>query len=90
MHLPATRTLLQRPTGVSFIQINLEDPAKAPEFAERLAPVLSHGVMSWQRAGKNMAPGIQRSSYFLGADGINDHSDLGPRDVQHPRHDYHR
>ena len=52
MHLPATRTLLQRPTGVSFIQINLEDPAKAPEFAERLAPVLSHGVMSWQRREK--------------------------------------
>jgi len=52
MQLPTARTLLQRPTGVSFIQINLEDPAKAPEFAERLAPVLSHSVMSWQRREK--------------------------------------
>lgn len=52
MHLPAARTLLQRPTGVSFIQINLDDPDKAPEFADRLAPVLSHGVMSWQKREK--------------------------------------
>jgi lipoprotein-releasing system permease protein len=52
MHLAATRTLLPRPTGVSFIQINLDDPAKAPEFSERLGPVLSHSVMSWQRREK--------------------------------------
>jgi lipoprotein-releasing system permease protein len=52
MHLPAARTLLQRPTGVSFIQINLDDPAKAPEFSQRLGPVLSHSVMSWQRREK--------------------------------------
>lgn len=52
LHMPAARALLQRPTGVSFIQINLTDPAKAPEFAERLAPVLSHSVMSWQQREK--------------------------------------
>jgi lipoprotein-releasing system permease protein len=52
LHLSATRTLLQRPNGVSFIQINLDDPAKAPVFADRLGPVLSHSVMSWQRREK--------------------------------------
>ncbi len=52
MHLPASRTLLQRPSGASFIQINLDDPDKAPEFSARLGPVLSHSVMSWQRREK--------------------------------------
>ena len=52
MHLPASRSLLRRPSGVSFIQINLDDPAKAPAFAERLTPVLSHHVMSWQKREK--------------------------------------
>ncbi|MEM1223596.1 MAG: FtsX-like permease family protein [Verrucomicrobiota bacterium] len=52
MHLAASRTLLQRPTGASFIQINLDDPEKAPAFSERLGPVLSHSVMSWQRREK--------------------------------------
>ena len=52
MHLPASRTLLERPNGASFIQINLDDPDKAPAFAARLGPVLSHSVMSWQRREK--------------------------------------
>lgn len=52
MQMPASRTLLQRPTGASFIQINLSDPAKAPEFSERLQPVLSHSVMAWQEREK--------------------------------------
>lgn len=52
LHLSAARTLLERPTGASFIQINLNDPAKAPAFSQRLAPVISHSVMSWQRREK--------------------------------------
>lgn len=52
MHIPASRALLNRPNGVSFIQINLSDPDKAPEFADRLGPVLSHSVMSWQQREK--------------------------------------
>ena len=52
LHLSAARTLLERPSGASFIQINLDDPQKAPEFAERLGPVISHSVMSWQRREK--------------------------------------
>ena len=52
LHLSAARTLLERPTGASFIQINLNDPQKAPEFSARLEPVISHSVMSWQRREK--------------------------------------
>jgi len=48
MHLSAARSLLQRPTGATFIQINLEDPADATVFARRLSPVISHSVKSWQ------------------------------------------
>jgi lipoprotein-releasing system permease protein len=48
MHLSAARSLLQRPSGASFIQVNLDDPSKAPEFAQRLSPVISHSVKSWQ------------------------------------------
>lgn len=52
MHLAATRTLLNRPTGASFIQINLTSPDKAPAIADRLREVLSHSVMSWQNREK--------------------------------------
>lgn len=52
LHLAASRSLLQRPTGVSFIQINLDDPEKAPATADRLRETLSHSVMSWQRREK--------------------------------------
>lgn len=52
LHLSAARTLLERPTGASFIQINLNDPQQAPEFSARLEPVISHSVMSWQRREK--------------------------------------
>jgi lipoprotein-releasing system permease protein len=52
IHIPASRSLLLKPSGASFIQINLNDPALAPEFSERLQPVISHSVMSWQRREK--------------------------------------
>ena len=48
LHLAAARILLDRPNGASFIQINLEDPSKAPEVAERMQASLSHAVRSWQ------------------------------------------
>lgn len=52
MHLTASRSLLNRPNGVSFIQINLSDPEQAPAIAHRLQKVLSHAVMSWQQREK--------------------------------------
>jgi lipoprotein-releasing system permease protein len=52
LHLTASRTLLEKPSGVSFIQIELEDPEQAPEFSARLEPVIAHSVMSWQEREK--------------------------------------
>lgn len=52
IHLAAARTLLMRPFGVSYIQANLIDDARAPEVSDRMEPVLQHGVMSWQEREK--------------------------------------
>jgi lipoprotein-releasing system permease protein len=48
LHLAAARILLDRPNGASFLQVNLSDPSKAPEVAERMQASLSHAVTSWQ------------------------------------------
>jgi lipoprotein-releasing system permease protein len=48
LHLPAIRTLLNRPTGVSFLQINLVDPALAPALAPRIQEAVGHSTMAWQ------------------------------------------
>ena len=48
LHLPAARILLNKPNGASFIQVNLEDPSRAPEISERMQASLSHAVTSWQ------------------------------------------
>jgi lipoprotein-releasing system permease protein len=52
LHLPAIRTLLNRPVGVSFIQANLADAAAAPQFAERIEQTVSHSTMAWQEREK--------------------------------------
>lgn len=49
IHLPAARTLLRRPFGVSFIQISVDDHNRAPQVAQRIEQVTNHGAMSWQR-----------------------------------------
>lgn len=48
IHLPAIRALLKRPDGVSFIQINLTDPADAPALSSRIQQIVSHSTMAWQ------------------------------------------
>jgi lipoprotein-releasing system permease protein len=52
IHLPAARTLLRRPSGVSFIQVNLTDPALAPALAQRIQQIFSHSTMPWQEREK--------------------------------------
>ncbi len=48
LHLPAIRALLNKPTGASFIQVNLTDPALAPALAPRIQNAISHSTMAWQ------------------------------------------
>jgi len=52
LHLPAARTLLKEPFGVSYIQATLLDHERAPEVAERIERVVLHGSMSWQEREK--------------------------------------
>jgi len=52
LHLPAARTLLKKPFGVSYIQATLLDHERAPEVAERIERVVWHGTMSWQEREK--------------------------------------
>ncbi len=52
LHLPAARTLLKKPFGVSYIQATLLDHERAPEIAERIERVVWHGSMSWQEREK--------------------------------------
>jgi lipoprotein-releasing system permease protein len=52
LHMPAARTLLKKPFGVSYLQVNLLDHERAPEVAERIERVVMHGSMSWQEREK--------------------------------------
>ena len=51
--LVAARSLLKRPTGATFIQISLKDPARAPAEAARMEQVLRHSVKPWQEREKS-------------------------------------
>jgi lipoprotein-releasing system permease protein len=48
LQLPEARSQLKKPTGASFIQVNLYDKDRANEDAAQMQDVLHHGVRSWQ------------------------------------------
>lgn len=48
LHLPEARSLLKRPHGASFLQVNLWNPTRAEADAERMEEVLGHFAYSWQ------------------------------------------
>ena len=48
MHIPEARSVLQRPHGASFLQVNLEDPHRAREEAEHMMNTIFYHVASWQ------------------------------------------
>lgn len=52
LHLAACRPLLNKPTGASFVQINLADPALAPALAPRIQQAIGHSTMPWQEREK--------------------------------------
>jgi lipoprotein-releasing system permease protein len=52
LHLGEARSLLKKPTGASFLQVNLFDKDRAPEDALQMEEVLRHGVRSWQEREK--------------------------------------
>jgi lipoprotein-releasing system permease protein len=48
IRLDQARSLLKKPSGASFIQINLEDPDRAPAIAARMQDILHYKVIPWQ------------------------------------------
>ena len=52
LDLIEARSLLNRPTGVTFLQIALAEPARAPIEAARLQEILNHSVRPWQEREK--------------------------------------
>jgi lipoprotein-releasing system permease protein len=54
MQISEARSLLQKPHGVSFMQLNLTDRNrdKAPEVASRIQMITNHSAVSWQEREK--------------------------------------
>ncbi len=52
MQISETRSLLRKPHGVSFLQINLTDRNKADEVASRIQMITNHSTVSWQEREK--------------------------------------
>lgn len=50
--MSGARSLLRKPTGASFIQVNLLDPDRAPELSEHMQSVLGYKVTPWQEREK--------------------------------------
>lgn len=48
LHLPEVRSLLKRPFGASFLQVDLWEPERAQRDAERMEAILGHFAFSWQ------------------------------------------
>lgn len=52
MHMTAARSLLRKPHGVSYMQINVVDRDAAPAEALHIEKVLQHNAVSWQEREK--------------------------------------
>lgn len=48
LHMSEARSLLRRPAGATFIQVNLHDKDRAPQDAAHMSEVLKHLVRDWQ------------------------------------------
>lgn len=48
IHMSEARSLLKKPTGASFIQINVSDIERAPQDAVHMEDVLKHQTRPWQ------------------------------------------
>ena len=52
LHLSEARSLLRKPIGASFLQVNVFDRDRAPEDAARIEEVVHHAAAPWQRREK--------------------------------------
>lgn len=52
VHLSEARSLLKKPTGVTYIQVDLFDRSRAREDAARMSDVTKHSAQPWQEREK--------------------------------------
>jgi len=52
LDMTEARSLMKKPTGASFIQVNLFDKNRAPEDAVHMEEVLNHSAKPWQEREK--------------------------------------
>ncbi len=52
VHMNEARSLLKKPIGVTFIQVNLFDKNRAPQDASQMQEVLRHSASPWQEREK--------------------------------------
>lgn len=48
IHLAEARLLLNRPNEITYLQVSLRDPSRAPAIAALMEPVIRHHVATWQ------------------------------------------
>ena len=53
LNMGECRSLLRKPTGASFIQVNLIDRDRAPYDVQRIEEVVRHNATSWQEREKS-------------------------------------
>lgn len=53
IHMGEARSLLKKPTGVTFIQVSLFDKDRAPQTAAHIQWVLRHSARPWQEREKS-------------------------------------
>jgi len=63
LNLSEARSLLARPNGASYLQVNLRDKARAPAEADHMREVLGHSVKSWQERERSWLQAFAALSY---------------------------
>jgi len=63
LNLSEARSLLSRPTGASYLQVNLADKDRAPAEADHMREVLGHSVKSWQERERSWLQAFAALSY---------------------------
>jgi len=63
LNLSEARSLLSRPTGASYLQVNLIDKDRAPAEADHMREVLGHSAKSWQERERSWLQAFAALSY---------------------------
>lgn len=63
LNMSEARSLLKKPTGASFLQINLIDKDRAQVDAERMSEVIQHSAKAWQDREKSWLQAFRALGY---------------------------